>query len=161
MISIGEKIKLYREAQKFSQQEFALKIGISKGHLSRIESGEDKPSGGLLERIATTLDMDVKKLKPTLSRAQKTNYMRVLTEEELLKEYNLYHAIIVKLLKSSVGEMDELFPAILGIQDGKIAAFYNNRKEPLLLSNYREKWIAYKYHEDIIDEDRNDQLYEG
>lgn len=163
MVTIGEKIRLYREGQGYSQQDFAQKIGVTKGHLSRIESGQEKLSASLQDRIAQALGMDARKLKPTLSRAQKTNYLRILTEEELMCEYNQYHAILIRLLHSSDDGFDDLFPAILDIgnyQKGEIVAVYSCRKEVLYLQDYGTEWIAYHYHEDLVNEERNNTAYE-
>lgn len=48
---IGRVLKLERVAAGIEAQRVAAAVGISPGHLSRIESGERKASPELIERI--------------------------------------------------------------------------------------------------------------
>ena len=46
--SIGEKIKEIRKRNNMTQQQFAESIGISRPHLSKIESNKENASDSVL-----------------------------------------------------------------------------------------------------------------
>ena len=52
------KIKFERQKRGFSQEEFALKSGLSRNAIWKIESGKVSPTLESLEKIAKALDMD-------------------------------------------------------------------------------------------------------
>lgn len=51
----GRTFKMMREAHGLTQAEFADLIGVSAGHLSRVEKGEREASVPLQDRIADVL----------------------------------------------------------------------------------------------------------
>jgi transcriptional regulator with XRE-family HTH domain len=53
--NIGAVIKRLREASRFTQDQFGMRVGTDKGNISRIESGKQEPEIARLEAIATTL----------------------------------------------------------------------------------------------------------
>ena len=55
--TIGKTIKHYRQQQRFTQEEFAEIIGVSTGHVSRIERGVKRASLETLVEISRTLDV--------------------------------------------------------------------------------------------------------
>ena len=54
---IGQRIRKYRKAYQFSQEQLAEKIGISTTHLSHIETGNIKLSLPVLVDIANVLSV--------------------------------------------------------------------------------------------------------
>lgn len=48
---IGERIKKLRKARGLSQADFAKRLGVHKGHISRLETGTANPSEQLLNGI--------------------------------------------------------------------------------------------------------------
>lgn len=54
---IGQRIRKYRKALDFSQEELAEKVGISTTHMSHIETGNTKLSLSVLVSIATVLEV--------------------------------------------------------------------------------------------------------
>lgn len=54
---INQALKLIRKYHNETQTETASKLGISKSHLSEIESGKKKPSYDLLEKYAEMFNM--------------------------------------------------------------------------------------------------------
>lgn len=59
----GEKpIRVWRQHRGMTQQELATKIGISKSHLSEVESGKGEPSLKTLRAAARALDIDAASL---------------------------------------------------------------------------------------------------
>ena len=54
---IGEKIRKYRKAKGFSQEQLAEKVGISVTHMSHIETGNTKLSLQVLIDLANQLEV--------------------------------------------------------------------------------------------------------
>ena len=59
---IGQKIKKYRKLRKLTQEELAIKTGIQRANIARIETGKHKPYLETLEKIAQALKMPVASL---------------------------------------------------------------------------------------------------
>lgn len=51
-----------RKAKGYTQERLAYESGMSKGHLSEIESGKKSPTVKTLEKLADTLEVDISKL---------------------------------------------------------------------------------------------------
>ena len=54
---LGERIKMFRKASGFSQEQLAEMIGIEQKHVSRLEVGKSYPTIDRLEKIATALNV--------------------------------------------------------------------------------------------------------
>ena len=52
---MGQAIRRLREKERLSQERLALMVGISRQHLSNVESGKANPTVELLYRIACGL----------------------------------------------------------------------------------------------------------
>jgi len=59
-MKIGKQIKLIRTEKDIKQYDLARELGITSQYLSAIENGKRSPSFKLLEKIATTFNVDVK-----------------------------------------------------------------------------------------------------
>ena len=59
-------LRKIREEKNVSLKRLSDMTGISKGHLSRIETGETMPTVLTIERIAVALKVDSKKLYKTI-----------------------------------------------------------------------------------------------
>lgn len=59
LINLGNKIAHLRKAKKFSQVKFAILLGISREHLSKIERGAASPSIKLLFEISKQTGCDI------------------------------------------------------------------------------------------------------
>lgn len=59
---IGSKIREYREKEKFTQKEFAAKIGVSNSRVSNWELGINRPDVNLLATICNVLDVSADEL---------------------------------------------------------------------------------------------------
>ena len=55
--SLGEIIRRQRELSALSMRQFAQMVGISNPYLSQIERGLREPSEGVVESIASSLEM--------------------------------------------------------------------------------------------------------
>ena len=58
----GRKIKEYRKKKNLTQAQLAELVNVDDKHISCIESGKNFPSPDLIERLATSLDVESKDL---------------------------------------------------------------------------------------------------
>ena len=58
----GRKIKEYRKKKNLTQAQLAELVIVDDKHISCIESGKNFPSPDLIERLATSLDVEPKDL---------------------------------------------------------------------------------------------------
>jgi len=61
-MSIGAKVKRYREAKGLSQDDLALRLDVAQSTISSIESDKSIPSSLLLNSIAKELEVDINDL---------------------------------------------------------------------------------------------------
>ena len=61
-MSIGSKVRRYREAKGFSQEELALRLDVAQTTISSIESDKSVPNSILLNKIAKELDVNINSL---------------------------------------------------------------------------------------------------
>ena len=54
---IGKRIRLYRESKKWTQEEFAEKVGLSLTYIGMLERGDKIPKLETFIRIANTLEV--------------------------------------------------------------------------------------------------------
>ena len=59
LINLGKKIACLRKTKGFSQVKFAILLGISREHLSKIERGATSPSIKLLFEIVKQTGQDI------------------------------------------------------------------------------------------------------
>jgi len=56
-MTLQEKIKKYRKHKSWSQAELAVRVGVTTGHISRLENGHFLPSIDLLKALAQALEV--------------------------------------------------------------------------------------------------------
>ncbi|MET3038050.1 helix-turn-helix domain-containing protein [Chryseobacterium sp. NRRL B-14859] len=61
-MSLGTKVRKYREAKNWSQDDLALRLDVTQSAISNIESDKSIPNSLLLNRIAKELDIDMNQL---------------------------------------------------------------------------------------------------
>jgi len=59
---VRQNIIRIRQEKGYTQERLTYESGMSKGHLSEIESGEKSPTIRTLEKIADTLEVQLSKL---------------------------------------------------------------------------------------------------
>ncbi len=62
MMLLAKNIARYRKLKKLSQTHLALKLGVSREHIAKIETGLRHPSLELILKIAAALDIKEKDL---------------------------------------------------------------------------------------------------
>lgn len=95
LVNINDKIRYIRKQLDLTQEEFAVKVGVSRSFVNKIESGEKRPSIDTLESIAkiggVTLDYfsekaqiitdeQIKKADPTFNPGKFVNYAVAIDE---------------------------------------------------------------------------------
>lgn len=61
-MSLGTKVKQYREAKRLSQDDLALRLDVTQSTISNIESDKSIPNSMLLKKIADELEVDINDL---------------------------------------------------------------------------------------------------
>ena len=101
--AIGKTIKHYRQQKRITQEEFAEAIGLSPGHVSRLERGIKRPSLETLMEISRTLDVALDTL---LSNPIRKEIECVMELSELLVWCNEYErAVILDTIEAMKGSM--------------------------------------------------------
>ena len=94
-MSIGNKIKQYREENKMTQKDIAEILEVEAGTISKYESGKIEPNIESLKRLAETFHITVDELLKENEEkfdVSKINVLEVLREQKEMKlKGNLYH----------------------------------------------------------------------
>lgn len=92
-MSIGNKIKKYREANKMTQKDIAEILEVEPGTISKYESGIIEPNIESLKRLAETFNITVDELiKEDKFDVSRINVLEILREQkEMRLKGNLYH----------------------------------------------------------------------
>jgi Fic family protein len=94
-MSIGNKIKQYRENKKMTQKDIAEILEVEPGTVSKYESGTLEPNIESLKRLAETFEITVDELITEENETfdvSKTNVLEILKEQKDMKlKGNLYH----------------------------------------------------------------------
>lgn len=102
-ILFGQKIKEYRKRKKLTQAQLAELVNVDNKHISCIESGKNFPSAELIERIATSLQIEPKDLFE-FYHLQETDDLKIdiakmlekLNKEELSLIYKFTRTFFIK-----------------------------------------------------------------
>ena len=100
-ISIGKKIRFYREARKWTQEVFAEKLELSLTYIGMIERGEKVPKLETFVKIANVLEVsadillaDVLKTGYTVKTSLLSEKIDKLSHEEREKVYAVIEAML-------------------------------------------------------------------
>lgn len=92
---LGDKIKLYRENKKMTQNEVADVLNVSSATISKYESGTLEPNIESLKRLAKLFEISVDELlndEEDRFDISKINVLDILREQKNMKlKGNLYH----------------------------------------------------------------------
>ena len=89
---LAENMKRFRKIQMISQEKLAEKIGTAPNYIAMIEVGRKFPSAGMLERIASALNVDTPELFTTSSVTfmQKNNKSFERMHQEIILEFKQF-----------------------------------------------------------------------
>lgn len=106
--ALGRRVKQYRLAKKYSAEKLGELAGVSKSHISNIESGNARASAEILVRIANALDGSLDALLCDSLNARVRQKTRVAEYTKVLNECSPRETKVivdtVKALKSSLQE---------------------------------------------------------
>lgn len=151
--SIGEKIKEIRKRNNMTQQQFAESIGISRPHLSKIESNKENASDSVLKLISELYNVPYKQLSKgeidwevTINTSEFLNGVRKLQNEKFGETVS----ILINILNNTNIKEHSRKTYIRDISD-ILDAMYNfykktdikdyTKKDAEILSAYIEKKI--------------------
>lgn len=106
---LGAKIQELRKRNGFSQDSFALKIGRTSAHLSKIERGEKNPSLELLYKIADQLKLPISELFADEELSTNSDEFRVYVKqvEAMLKTTSLNKAKLIVKIAALIHDIDQ------------------------------------------------------
>lgn len=103
---IGQRIRKFRKAHAFSQEELAEKVGISTTHMSHIETGNTKLSLAVLVKIALALEVNTDDIlfdQTAINKSSLTEQILELLDscspQELIIIYDIIKATQISLSK--------------------------------------------------------------
>lgn len=101
---IGQRIRKFRKAYNFSQEQLAEKVGISTTHMSHIETGNTKLSLPVFANIANALSVQTDELLYDVPQINKTIIKHELTEIiDSCSQQDMYILLdVLKTLKSAL-----------------------------------------------------------
>jgi len=90
---LGERIREFRKAKGYTQEQLAELVGVEPRHISRIEGGYNSPSIERLAKISGALEVPIKEL---------FDYMHLNDSEDRLKD-----------IETTIGGMSEEYQKIV------------------------------------------------
>jgi transcriptional regulator with XRE-family HTH domain len=60
----GRRIRAYRKLKGYTQESFSRELGVSVSIIGEIERGNRLPTGELLKKIGSTLNISLEELSP-------------------------------------------------------------------------------------------------
>ncbi len=114
-MKINEKIKALRIKEKMTQQEFADSIGVTRGHITNIESGRVPPTQLMINCIALMYGVDkswflddscdnMDGLKDPSERVIVENYKKLKGEYKLIAEKHMEMLLELQLKEEKISE---------------------------------------------------------
>jgi len=104
-VSLGERIKLRRQALKITQQQLAQALGMTPQHISAIEQDKGSPSLALLPTLAEELGVSIDYLVSGKEGIITDTIPAIKADKRLtLKAKRLLIGLIEELREPAVGE---------------------------------------------------------
>lgn len=98
---IGKRIRFYRESKKWTQEEFAEKVGLSLTYIGMLERGDKIPKLETFIRIANTLEVsadmllaDVLTTGYSVKSTEMTSKLEKLPSDERERIYSVVDTLI-------------------------------------------------------------------
>src|SRR3990172_3448506 len=113
---IGEKIKNLRESEGLTQEEVAVKVGVSKEFISMVESGKRNPSLEVLSKIASVFSKEVSHFlqtpKEDFALALRTAEINEKDKDEIIKykEFCEYYYFLEEVTGEILQPLAPIYP---------------------------------------------------
>lgn len=153
MKTIGEKIKDIRKSNKLTQQQFADSLGISRPHLSKIESNKENASDSVIKLISKLYDVNYEWLTSvdgtfSIEVSDFSERLKKIHELELGKTTNIFIDLLnnpnVKegSRKYFINNMADIIKAIKNFYDKSDICDYNNNDVEIICAYIEKKLLA-------------------
>ena len=103
-MSIGSRIKEARINKKLTQEELALKIGVTKGAIANYENGVSTPKVDLIYKLFDVLECDANYLYQDDMKALNNDFIVTLPEQNLIMKYRNLDEHGAKLINIIINE---------------------------------------------------------
>lgn len=104
-MSIGSKVKKYREAKGISQEDLAFRLDVAQTTISSIESDKSIPNSVLLHKIAQELNVDINEILDD----SKTQINNIEKNEGVISfDYSTINMLSEKLIEQYEERISEL-----------------------------------------------------
>lgn len=141
MKTIGEKIKDIRKSNRLTQQQFADSLGISRPHLSKIESNKENASDSVIKLISNLYDVNYDWLTSV--------------NETFLIDVSGFSEKIKKIHELELGKTTNMFIDLLNnpnIKEGSRKYFINNMADIIkAVKNFYEKTDIYECNNNDVE----------
>lgn len=112
-MSIGTRVRQYREARKWSQEDLAMRLDTTQTTISNIESDKNVPSSLLLNKIAKELEVDINELlnegvQVNISNNQFSDLSSAGTVNQYNPVYNMQSPELVESLLKNQEQITQL-----------------------------------------------------
>jgi len=88
-MSIGHKVRRHREIKGWSQEDLAIRLDVTQGTISNIESDKSIPNSLLLNKIAKELEVDINDLlNDSIQLNISNNHFNDLSSAGTVNQYN-------------------------------------------------------------------------
>jgi transcriptional regulator with XRE-family HTH domain len=108
-MSIGSKVKKYREAKGFSQEDLAFRLDVAQTTISSIESDKSIPNSILLHKIAQELNVDINEIleerKTNINTVEKNE--GVINVDTSIGTLNMLSEKVIELYEERIKELKE------------------------------------------------------
>ena len=109
-MSIGNKVRRYRESKGWSQEDLAFRLDVTQGTISNIESDKSIPNSILLNNIAKTLEVDLNELlNDTVQVNISNNQFSDMSSAGTVNQYNpVFNMQSPEFLESIIKNQDNI-----------------------------------------------------
>lgn len=121
-MSIGSRVRQYREAKNWSQEDLALRLDTTQTTISNIESDKNIPNSLLLSNIAKELEVDINDLLSDSSNNIMSNNQFSDHAVAAVNQYNPTFNIQSPELIESIVKNQEQIAKLMEIQSKLIEA---------------------------------------
>lgn len=102
-ITLGEKLRYFRKAKGYTQEQVAEMIDIDTKYLARLEKGLHNPTFKVIKKLAGVLDFDISKIDDVCPISPPDKYytkaMQILNSANTAEERHLYYEALLHTQK--------------------------------------------------------------
>ncbi|CAH0176739.1 helix-turn-helix transcriptional regulator [Chryseobacterium sp. Bi04] len=108
-MSIGSKVRKYREIKGWSQEDLAFRLDVAQTTISSIESDKSIPNSILLNKIAQELDVNINDIlderKTNINTVEKNE--GVINVDTSINTFNMLSEKLIELYEVRIKDLEE------------------------------------------------------